>query len=294
LRIFVQLIIALQYIHAKKMLHRDMTSANVFLMQSGLVKLGDFGFSKSFEDTVSKSVSNTFLGTPYYLAPEIWNKKPYGKRAELYSSGVILYEMLTTKRPYFGANLQELKDNVLAGVWTMPKGISKETEELLRSLLSANPSERLVAEQILLLPMIQPILGKLSAYVSGSKVISQDNKALFATNMEQLRHSLEQYSAVSQVFDSIVLKVSREGTKEKRLMLTTKQLNICSMSGPEMIRTVQLTDISSVDVCTSVADPVNPECYFQVESDGAIAVFKTAAKELRDTWIEKLRFQMNC
>ncbi|EAN82874.1 kinase, putative, partial [Trypanosoma cruzi] len=69
--LFLQLCLALDHIHSHKMLHRDIKSANILLTSTGLIKLGDFGFSHQYDDTVSGVVANTFCGTPYYLAPEI-------------------------------------------------------------------------------------------------------------------------------------------------------------------------------------------------------------------------------
>eukprot|EP00672_Neobodo_designis_P026344 CAMPEP_0174837800 /NCGR_PEP_ID=MMETSP1114-20130205/6989_1 /TAXON_ID=312471 /ORGANISM="Neobodo designis, Strain CCAP 1951/1" /LENGTH=220 /DNA_ID=CAMNT_0016071881 /DNA_START=63 /DNA_END=721 /DNA_ORIENTATION=+ len=82
---FVQLCMALDHVHRNKMLHRDIKGANVLLMSSGLVKLGDFGFSQQYEDTVSGAVAGTFCGTPYYLAPELWKRQKYSKKADIWS-----------------------------------------------------------------------------------------------------------------------------------------------------------------------------------------------------------------
>ena len=72
--ILVQLCLALQHIHSKKMMHRDLKTANVLLTSSGIVKIGDFGFSRQYEDSLSKDVGTTFCGTPYYLSPELWKE----------------------------------------------------------------------------------------------------------------------------------------------------------------------------------------------------------------------------
>ena len=124
---FLQLCMALDNIHQKKMLHRDIKGANIFLTSTGVIKLGDFGFSHEYEETVSKAVAGTFCGTPYYLAPEVciyltnislsysitsktikqlWENKKYGKKADVWSLGVLLYEMLALKRPYTAQNMR--------------------------------------------------------------------------------------------------------------------------------------------------------------------------------------------
>jgi NIMA (never in mitosis gene a)-related kinase len=66
---FVQLCLSLEYIHGRRMLHRDLKSQNVFLTANGTVKLGDFGISKVLENT--NDVAMTVQGTPYYMSPEV-------------------------------------------------------------------------------------------------------------------------------------------------------------------------------------------------------------------------------
>jgi NIMA (never in mitosis gene a)-related kinase len=66
---FIQLSLALKHIHAKKILHRDLKSQNIFLTKDNQVKLGDFGISKVLEST--HDFAKTSLGTPYYLSPEV-------------------------------------------------------------------------------------------------------------------------------------------------------------------------------------------------------------------------------
>lgn len=101
--IFAQVVMAVHHIHGRHMLHRDIKTANVLLSPNGLVHLGDFGSSKQFSGTVSEDVAKTFCGTPYIIAPEIWAKQAYSAKADLFSLGVVLYELLSLKRPFDGA-----------------------------------------------------------------------------------------------------------------------------------------------------------------------------------------------
>ena len=88
LNYFTQICLALKHIHEKKIIHRDLKSANIFLMKSGLIKLGDFGIAKGFQNTIDKA--KTFVGTPYYLSPEIFENKPYDSKSDIWSLGVLL------------------------------------------------------------------------------------------------------------------------------------------------------------------------------------------------------------
>ena len=76
--------------HSHKILHRDIKAENVFL-HDDKIKLGDFGISRSVE----KSLAKTFIGTPYYISPEIVQNQPYSYKSDVWSAGVLLYEMCT-------------------------------------------------------------------------------------------------------------------------------------------------------------------------------------------------------
>ena len=94
--IFYQMVAGLHALHKKKIVHRDIKCANVFLTKEGIVKLGDLNVSK-----VSKAgVMNTQTGTPYYASPEVWQDKPYDKSSDIWSLGAVLYEMVALNPPF--------------------------------------------------------------------------------------------------------------------------------------------------------------------------------------------------
>ena len=111
--IFVQLCLALQHVHKLKILHRDLKSQNVFLTQQGMVKLGDFGIAKQTAGTLD--LAQTCIGTPYYLSPEIYEDKPYGKKSDIWSMGVILFELCALELPFQAKSLAALARKVLTG-----------------------------------------------------------------------------------------------------------------------------------------------------------------------------------
>jgi NIMA (never in mitosis gene a)-related kinase len=85
---FVQMALALQYLHSKRILHRDLKTANVFLTAIGIVKLGDFGVSRVLSAT--SELAKTFVGTPYYLSPELLNNSPYGHASDVWCADLLL------------------------------------------------------------------------------------------------------------------------------------------------------------------------------------------------------------
>ncbi|XP_019385546.1 PREDICTED: serine/threonine-protein kinase Nek3 isoform X5 [Crocodylus porosus] len=99
---FVQLCLGVKYIHDKRVLHRDIKSKNIFLTQNGKVKLGDFGSARLLKNATAYAC--TYVGTPYYVPPEIWENMPYNNKSDIWSLGCVLYELCTLKHPMFKRN----------------------------------------------------------------------------------------------------------------------------------------------------------------------------------------------
>ena len=151
---FTQICLALKHIHEKKIIHRDLKSGNVFLMKSGLVKLGDFGIAKTFKNTMDKA--KTMVGTPYYLSPEIIQGKLYDNKSDIWSLGVLLYEMMTFKMPFEANTLPMLSMKIMRGNYTPPSSMyTKDLREIVSKCLMVDPSRRPSIREILKMPIIQ-------------------------------------------------------------------------------------------------------------------------------------------
>ena len=157
LGIFAQIVLALQYIHSKNVLHRDLTPQNVFLTKSNIVKLGDFGVAKVMSNSLEQA--QTMIGTPYYLPPEVWSGHSYNTKADIYSLGAILYEMCMREKPYTGQNTAQLFAAVMQGHYKpIPDSFPADLRRLVDGMMSPKPMERPTATQILKLPFIQEAL----------------------------------------------------------------------------------------------------------------------------------------
>lgn len=159
--IFQQLIFGLDYCHRKGIANRDIKLENI-LLQSGarrpLVKLCDFGYSKHEEwDSAPKST----VGTPDYMSPEILQARDgvyNGKKADLWSCGVVLYVMVTGQYPFSRTEDAKLPaeaqhclvlNRVLEARYHLPPFLTKECAELLTRLLDPNPETRISIPEII-------------------------------------------------------------------------------------------------------------------------------------------------
>ncbi len=153
---FVQMALALQYIHGLNILHRDLKSQNIFLTGSGEAKIGDFGISKVLNSDTE--LAQTVIGTPYYLSPEICEGRPYSKSSDIWSLGCILYELVTLRRAFTGKNLPNLVMKILRGKYPpIPKRYSGDLKKLITAMLQQNPNHRPSVEDILSFECMQDV-----------------------------------------------------------------------------------------------------------------------------------------
>ncbi|KAK8870462.1 hypothetical protein M9Y10_008344 [Tritrichomonas musculus] len=153
LRIFIQIVLGLRYIHEHKIVHRDLKPQNIFITRVGVVKIGDFGVSRSLDR--SSELMKTLVGTPYYLSPEIWNHEPYNSKTDIWSLGCILYELCALKKPYKASNINQLIVAIFNGSYEpLTKRYTENLRELVSDMLQQDPSKRPSAQMILQRPFI--------------------------------------------------------------------------------------------------------------------------------------------
>jgi len=151
---FTQICLGLKHVHDRKILHRDIKSQNIFLTKTNIVKLGDFGIAKVLTGT--QELAMTVIGTPYYLSPELIDGKPYNFKSDIWSLGVLLYELCTLKHPFDANGFPMLARKISKGRYTpIPATFSKDLKELVNSLLSVDPHDRPSINAILKKDVVQ-------------------------------------------------------------------------------------------------------------------------------------------
>lgn len=174
-RIFIQLVKGLKALHELKILHRDLKSANVFLLSDGSAKLGDLNVSK----VARRGLGYTQTGTPYYASPEVWKDQPYDNKSDIWSLGCVLYEMITLRPPFRAQNMEGLFNKVIKGQFNkIPERFSSDLFSIVQLLLQISPESRPSCEQILKHPIIQK---RIEYFKSFSGEDQSEDKALLQT-----------------------------------------------------------------------------------------------------------------
>ncbi|XP_060078506.1 serine/threonine-protein kinase 3-like [Ylistrum balloti] len=149
-----QVMSGLQYIHEKKILHRDLKTKNLFLTENLNIKVGDLGIAKVLEGEKAKAM--TFVGTLTYMSPEQFQHQPYNHKADIWSFGCCAYEMVALRRafnkPSLFHNVQDIQNGKLPA---FPSGYTESLKDLVFSMLKTNPKHRPSATKLLQHDLLQ-------------------------------------------------------------------------------------------------------------------------------------------
>ena len=136
------------FMHSQNLVHRDLKLENVLLSTAGKIMLADFGFSRYWDpkDGFVKSL----CGTPHYCPPEIVKAQPYNPMyADSWSLGVILFMLFYGRFPFTGLSIPEMQKRIVEAKLVLPFPLSDLAEDLLKRLITVNPTDRLLASEIL-------------------------------------------------------------------------------------------------------------------------------------------------
>jgi serine/threonine-protein kinase len=144
-KIMIQTCLALSYAHEKGIIHRDIKPANIMILDNFDIKVMDFGIAR-LGGSATMTQTGMAMGTPSYIAPEILQGKTADRRSDIFSLGVVLYEILTGQKPFKGETISALIYSILNDQPLMPSAINEKTptlfDRIVGKALEKVPEER--------------------------------------------------------------------------------------------------------------------------------------------------------
>lgn len=151
-KFFRQIISALDFCHCHSICHRDLKPENLLLDDKGNIKVADFGMASL---QLANSLLETSCGSPHYASPEVVRGEKYdGRRADVWSCGVILYALLVGALPFDDDNLRYLLEKVKRGVFHIPHFVPAECQSLLRAMIEVDADKRITLTEVLRHPWV--------------------------------------------------------------------------------------------------------------------------------------------
>ncbi|XP_059196694.1 serine/threonine-protein kinase PLK1 [Centropristis striata] len=135
-----QLLKGVQYLHNRRVIHRDLKLGNIFLNDDMDVKIGDFGLATKIEFDGERK--KTLCGTPNYIAPEVLCKKGHSYEVDVWSLGCILYTLLVGKPPFETSCLKDTYNRIKKNNYTIPWHVNPLASSLIKRMLHADPAQR--------------------------------------------------------------------------------------------------------------------------------------------------------
>ncbi|XP_073486438.1 serine/threonine-protein kinase Nek11 isoform X1 [Aquarana catesbeiana] len=184
----IQLLLGVNYMHERRILHRDLKAKNIFL-KNNLLKIGDFGVSRLLMG--SSDLATTFTGTPYYMSPEVLNHQGYDSKSDIWSVGCILHEICCLEHAFTGHSFLAVFWKIVEGPTpSLPDCYSSDLNFIMSRMLNKDPLLRPGAVEILQIPYIFDQLQKVQWKLYGS--IDEDDKTIICQKeADQIRNAVQ-------------------------------------------------------------------------------------------------------
>ena len=195
---FIQVINAVYYLHSNNIIHRDIKPENLLLCEDNKLTLCDFGWAKE----LSLENRSTFCGTMEYMAPEIVGSENYDYSVDIWSLGILLYELLFGHSPFKGSNTNNIIQNIKSHELNYDdknKKISKSCKDLIQKLLNMNPQKRLKIKDILEHPFIK----KYAKKFSNSKKVQMIDDDKIQNMLNKNLHDMNNNNSSKKIIDNL-------------------------------------------------------------------------------------------
>ncbi|KAF9290482.1 G2-specific serine/threonine protein kinase [Mortierella alpina] len=227
--IMTQLVLALHECHCgviinedtkqqtpRPILHRDLKPDNVFLDAQKNVKLGDFGLSRSLTNP-QKAFAQTYVGTPFYMSPELINESVYDAKSDIWSLGCVVFEMCALQPPFLAETQGELSAKIRVGrIPLLPSQYSHELGQVVRAMLQVNPRKRPTTTELLSNPRIKNISIEQELNRRATR-LDNVKQALIEKDAEQSSRDLEQSNKER------TLRSAEQTLREKETVLMARE-----------------------------------------------------------------------
>ena len=196
----------MKYLHNKKIMHRDLNLSNILInyddendrennnILKGKIKIIDFGFARFLK---KGELAKSILGSPFYMSPILLNKinklegyedTEYDEKEDIWSLGIICYELLVGKSPFDSNSMKELLGKVNKGIYNIPTTLSKEAISFLNCMIKSNPQKRLNIENLYNHPFLNKNVNefnKIDIDEFKKKTIINNSNFLFSTKINE-------------------------------------------------------------------------------------------------------------
>ena len=175
--VLTQLLIGLNYLHKKGIIHRNLESKNIFLTKNRLIKISNFNSCLIMNKS---NINQPHINKSLYTAPEIWNKKKFNYKCDIWSIGCIIYEMASLSLP-FSLDSNKMLDFKDGKIKPIPEFYSSKLKSVINDMLALDPSKRPSTDILLNNPTIIETIKKLSSFygINKNNIIIKDNSQIF-------------------------------------------------------------------------------------------------------------------
>lgn len=180
-----EICLAINHAHKNGIIHRDIKPTNILISHQGEVKITDFGVARG-EDMPHLTSTGTVIGTPFYMSPEQASGEKLTHQSDIYSLGIVLYEMLTSKKPFSGKNSHEITAKLIRGkysspLWNDPRH-SLRLSGIIKKAMTKNLKKRYKT--------IERMCKDLERFVGWKNIVhSEESLANLLQRIEQSKHA---------------------------------------------------------------------------------------------------------